>query len=452
MRGSLLSMLPSSLFSRPPSDEGCVERLGPLSPVMVTEEGDRKRQREVGEFVCVGGSRNCSRTPTLLSTSCQVSASDDETERPAKRFRGERTSTFLTAAVVSKPQPFVPQPQQSQFLRVIPDDVVSHCLSFLGTVEDRFALQNTCKQFRRISNSAEMLVNVRVGGDRETGKNGIIQDDDTPQSAANALAPFAEAGNLEATYMLGMIKSYCHQDVEKGIQLLKDASSRGFVRSSYALGLVLRDSNPEDATEYMKLAADNDYLPALQELLPAREMKAKFGEPNADELRRHLDPLCLNRLLGRYYVHSAELRELNTSHCWNPLCGRWAFKATVNTNAVTVRVRRPWGNPFYRPGEAYLVPGRGNFPAQNGQQIIGVSDGSGTSDSEALSRNGTTNISGRTGNQVARIQPPAIGPSLDVRVSRMKMCSRCCRAKYCSKLCQVYDWRSGRHKMECQFL
>jgi hypothetical protein len=34
----------------------------------------------------------------------------------------------------------------------------------------------------------------------------------------------------------------------------------------------------------------------------------------------------------------------------------------------------------------------------------------------------------------------------------MKMCSRCCRAKYCSKLCQVYDWRSSQHKMECQFL
>ena len=38
------------------------------------------------------------------------------------------------------------------------------------------------------------------------------------------------------------------------------------------------------------------------------------------------------------------------------------------------------------------------------------------------------------------------------RVSRMKMCSSCRRAKYCSKLCQVYDWRSGRHKMECQYL
>jgi hypothetical protein len=37
-------------------------------------------------------------------------------------------------------------------------------------------------------------------------------------------------------------------------------------------------------------------------------------------------------------------------------------------------------------------------------------------------------------------------------VSRMKMCSSCRRAKYCSKLCQVYDWRSGQHKMECQYL
>ena len=38
------------------------------------------------------------------------------------------------------------------------------------------------------------------------------------------------------------------------------------------------------------------------------------------------------------------------------------------------------------------------------------------------------------------------------KMSRMKMCGRCRKAKYCSKLCQVSDWRSGRHKKECQFL
>jgi hypothetical protein len=297
-----------------------------------------------------------------------------------------------------------------------------------------------------------------------------------------------------------MIKSYCHQDVETGIRLLKKASTSGYVRSSYALGLVLRDSQPEEANQYMKLAAGEGYLPALQELLPAREMKAKYGEPNADELRRHLDPVCLNLLLGRHYVHSAELRELNTSHCWNPLCGRWAFKASVNANGAAVRIRRPWGFAFYRNGNGEPQP----VGIASGTGIIGIGTASmGGTDNTGTTRN--SNESSPTWNDTASSTSrnndnvgngnnvnddsttdagPRAGPadadtrvdssgtsdvssqsqpsnqsadgtsssSGDVRVSRMKMCSRCCRAKYCSKLCQVYDWRSGRHKMECQFL
>jgi len=198
---------------------------------------------------------------------------------------------------------------------------------------------------------------------------------------------------------------------------LREASSKGYVRASYALGLALRDSHPSEATKYMKDAADQGYIPALQEILPARKMKAKYGEPKADELRLHLDPLCLNRLLSRYYVQSAELRELNTSHCWNPLCGRWAFKAVQGPGTSPDRrssLRRSLGFSFHR---------RDSDVSSDGSAVSEAShDGSPSS------------------------------KKLDVRVSRMKMCSRCCRAKYCSKLCQVYDWRSGRHKMECQFL
>jgi hypothetical protein len=201
---------------------------------------------------------------------------------------------------------------------------------------------------------------------------------------------------------------------------LKKAASEGYVRASYALGLVLRDSQPEDAMHYMKHAAAEGYIPALQELLSAREMKQKHGEPNAETLRLYLDPVCLNRLLSRYYVREAELRELSTSHCWNPLCGRWAFKATTSTSDSTTS----------------------QSPSNGGES--GVSDPPSSSDFEKVP------------------EPPkrlnhhlhfvASCPHVDQRVSRMKMCSRCCRAKYCSKLCQVYDWRSGRHKMECQFL
>lgn len=228
----------------------------------------------------------------------------------------------------------------------------------------------------------------------------------------------------------------------EGIRLLKHAASEGYVRASYALGLALRDSQPAEASKYMKEAADKGYIPALQELLPARKMKAKYGEPKADELRLHLDPICLNRLLSRYYVQSAELRELNTSHCWNPLCGRWAFKATVHSTGNRERShRRHLGFSFRNASQSF----------RNGNNSIGslesTSSGSGSTDSLDSVATTATASSRPTGE-------PTIAPLCHcrLRVSRMKMCSRCSRAKYCSKLCQVYDWRSGRHKMECQFL
>jgi MYND finger len=187
------------------------------------------------------------------------------------------------------------------------------------------------------------------------------------------------------------------------------ASAQGCVRASYALGLVLRDTAPDDAVAYMKLAAEEKYLPALQELLSARDMKLQYGELDAEELRRHMDRLCLNRLLARHYVLASNLRTVHTSHCWNHLCGRWAYKVTNNTNS------------------SVAAPG-------SGVTVDGTTSTSHRSAHASLSTRGTTNA------------------DASHRVSRMKMCSRCCRAKYCSKLCQVYDWRSGRHKLECQFL
>mgnify|MGYP005855938191 CR=1 FL=1 len=208
---------------------------------------------------------------------------------------------------------------------------------------------------------------------------------------------------------------------------MRMASDQGYVRASYALGLVLRDTHAGEASAYMKIAADAGYIPALQETLSARTMKAKYGEPQADELRHYLDPLCLNRLLARHYVRAAGLRDLNTSHCWNPLCGRWAFKATMNMTQQTTRQRRHAAHRWAAARQRLV-----DFGAAAANAV------SSRSSASSHARNNSDSNETRA--------------SLDIRVSRMKMCSRCCRAKYCSKLCQVYDWRSGRHKMECQFL
>ena len=274
--------------------------------------------------------------------------------------------------------------------------------------------------------------------------------------------------------------------------MLTVASSRGYLRSSYTLGIILRDALVEEASQYMTIAASKGYLPALQEVLPAREMKERFGEPNADELRCHLDPVGLNRLLLRDYVNSVDLRGMNTSHCWNPLCGKWAHKASSNTSNATpnhssLRMRRSTAvvQPTYDVDENMLdslSPSNNNnnnggttFP-QRGGEIRGAF-GTSNNNSNSIGFNnrlhrrphhhsfnsiaaagGTRFLKARRGGsqlstKIIQSQSwyAANGVEVD-RVARMKMCSRCCRAKYCSKLCQVYDWRSSQHKMECQFL
>jgi MYND finger len=202
-----------------------------------------------------------------------------------------------------------------------------------------------------------------------------------------------------------MIRCYCFHDIDHGIRLLKGASDRGFVRATYTLGLLLRDLRPREARRYMVAAAEAGYFPALQEVLPAGDLKAKSGEPTAGELCQYLDPTSLNRLLRRHYVRCPHLRNMNTSHCWNPLCGKWAYR----------------------------VPREGS-PDKfgNGRMKSMVSFG--------------TTLGARALRKAVDSVP------LLTRMSRMKVCSRCGRAMYCSKLCQVYDWRSGRHKIECPFL
>jgi len=505
--GSFLSLLPQGLLNFAVDGGVC----GNMSKS--ADDKVRKRRRDD-----VGGGR----TPCLVVSptggfSCGCVRENEngaETGRPRKRLRGEnaivdllkpppaspctglaaakKSTATLTALAQKKKNEELKKNQTSDLIQNLPGDVVANCLSFLGSTEDRHALQNTCKLFRDISNSDSMLLKVDVVGDLETGEGGIIQENDTPSTASTALAPFARAGNLQALYMLGIVKCYCYQDLKNGILMLTVASSRGYLRSSYTLGIILRDALVEEASQYMTIAASKGYLPALQEVLPAREMKERFGEPNADELRCHLDPVGLNRLLLRDYVNSVDLRGMNTSHCWNPLCGKWAHKASSNTSNATpnhssLRMRRSTAvvQPTYDVDENMLdslSPSNNNnnnggttFP-QRGGEIRGAF-GTSNNNSNSIGFNnrlhrrphhhsfnsiaaagGTRFLKARRGGsqlstKIIQSQSwyAANGVEVD-RVARMKMCSRCCRAKYCSKLCQVYDWRSSQHKMECQFL
>jgi hypothetical protein len=142
-------------------------------------------------------------TASVLVENDDLLQSAAELERPLKMFRGETqkigivVSKSTTASVTED----VGEKSKSSPLEQLPEDLVAHALSFLGTAQDRFALQCTNKQFQRLSNDASHLAAVQVGGDEETGLHGIVLETDTPDSASAKLTPFAMAGNLEALYM-----------------------------------------------------------------------------------------------------------------------------------------------------------------------------------------------------------------------------------------------------------
>ncbi len=154
-----------------------------------------------------------------------------------------------------------------------------------------------------------------------------------------------------------------------------------------------------------------------------------------------------------------------TSHCWNPCCGRWALKATQSNDGRAPQLQSPSKclpamashveasllrltqkerdrvkqQRRNNGANANACGGCGDDEDDDGEDGFGeINGGSGSDDNdeEVVNLSANINENGRR----------------SFRVSRMKMCSSCRRAKYCSKLCQVYDWRSGRHKMECQYL
>ena len=168
--------------------EECAAALGPLGTKEVEEI------KPVASPVVMARSS----TPALIASTGKrqnrfEDASDDDDEdlvRPSKIFRGEHKIVYLrTVRKLTSP------------LETLPEDLVANCLSFLGGVEDRFALQCTSKQFRRISSTDAMTIGVSVGGDPVTGENGLLQEGDTPITAAEKLTPYCVAGNLEALYM-----------------------------------------------------------------------------------------------------------------------------------------------------------------------------------------------------------------------------------------------------------
>lgn len=164
--GAAVERTPSTTTEFPSCDSATlmdveIEESSPLScqPIATTSNNAKKR----------------SRTPELVR-----SVDDSSVElRPVKLFRtnvNTQIRIYRTPTVVS----------------ALPEDVLEHVFGFLG-VQDRFALQTTNQQFRKISNRSKLLKQLDVSS--------IIQEDDDVSDAVRRLDRFAQASNPQALYM-----------------------------------------------------------------------------------------------------------------------------------------------------------------------------------------------------------------------------------------------------------
>lgn len=308
-----------------------------------------------------------------------------------------------------------------------------------------------------------MLKHVDLRGDLESGVGSILHEVESPAVAVERLYRFASAGNLQALYMIGMIAAYCHGD-RIGVTILKQTAQNGCLRSAYALGLILRDCNKAESEKHLQTAISQRYLPACQELLSSQTVKDTFGDLDHTVLKQYFDPIGLNRLLGRCYLHSHGVRGVATSHCWNPCCGRWALKATQSNDGRAPQLQSPSkclpAMASHVEASLLRLTQQERERVDKQQQRMGGGGMSSVGSQFQAEGNGVCTVAGCNdaqggmddGNDHHEMEEVNENVRRSFRVSRMKMCSSCRRAKYCSKLCQVYDWRSGRHKMECQYL
>lgn len=323
-----------------------------------------------------------------------------------------------------------PDPQLQSSLFRLPPDTLDHVCSYLTTKGDRHSLLLSCRAFKDVYDSAEILRVQDLEGDPKNRTRSILYNAEKPELVIKELLwPYVKAGNASALYMIGMIVTYCYGD-KLGVAILGQNSDHGCHRSSYALGLILRDCDEQAATKYLEKAAKADFLPACQEIMESAQVKQKFGDLLAQDLEQHFDPAGLSRLIGSCYIRGRSLRHVSSSHCWNPLCGRWALKAATQGSVQSQRqVEVETINQALPrlPGELEVLLER------------------------LVEERRAKDVKGKTCVEIPKIQDRN-GTARSFRVSRMKMCSQCRKAKYCSKLCQVYDWRSGRHKTECPYL
>lgn len=304
----------------------------------------------------------------------------------------------------------------------LPDDLVISILCKLSSSascpSDFINVLLTCKRLNGLGLHSLVL-------SKASPKTFAVKAKNWSDSAHRFLKLFADAGNVEACYTLGMIRFYCLQNRGSGASLMAKAAISSYAPALYSLAVIQfngsggskSDKDLRAGVALCARAAFLGHIDALREL--GHCLQDGYGvRQNVTEGRRFLVQANARELAAVLSKHNSGL-PTRTWFSWNP-------HAHPNH-------RHPTGNG---PGGCPLLSDFGcNVPAP---------------ESHPASRFMTEWFAirgGSSGSGLRLCSHTGCGRS-ETRKHEFRRCSVCGAVNYCSRACQALDWKL-RHKEGC---
>ncbi|MCO5551368.1 hypothetical protein L7F22_004870 [Adiantum nelumboides] len=352
----------------------------------------------------------------------------------------------------SFPLPHPPQPtastSSSAFDKLHDELLVSIMVSLSSSATSPADLINamlTCKRFCAAGTHTLVLANAST-------LTLAVKAKGWSEGACRFLRQCDKAGNVEATYTLGMIRFYCFNEREKGAALMAQAALKPHSPSLHSLAIIQfngsggsrKDKNLKNGASLCAKAASHGHVDAIREL--GHCLQDGYG-------------MTKNVAEGRRLLLEANAREAAAAVAASPR----AFVETALHLAHSTRTSRcPHQQALYRSALNKLElsdHGVANSIG-HGHPLLRLLQGGGCS---LLSDFGCNvpppklHIANQFLVDWFSLHPPLQGLRLcshancgrpETRRHEFRRCSACGKVNYCSRACQALDWKL-RHKFEC---
>ncbi|KAL5213560.1 hypothetical protein ABZP36_024407 [Zizania latifolia] len=278
---------------------------------------------------------------------------------------------------------------------------------------DLFTVMLTCRRFRELGQNKPVLARASLGC--VTVRAGAWCDD-----AHRFLLRCADAGNVDASYLLGMIRFYCLESRRSGSALIAAAALRGHAEALYSLAIIHFNGSGRSKD--------------ARNLLAGAQLCARAASQGHNDALRELghcvsDGYGVRRSLscGRRLLIQANFREL----CATFVTGVPGFAAALGLI-----------------GECKTLRAHMCLLSDFGCHITGAAVRQAHAANAFLVEWFASRPMGTTSDGALRLcSQPACGRP-ETRQHEFRRCSVCGVVIYCSRACQALHWKAT-HKNEC---